>query len=188
MVESVAPALVASDFLNGFQDSQALLRHPEGDSYGALVYSVCHGKSSALCGVYSSLAGVVYTRKIDRVPVFQVSSCPMKRTPLSRKTPIRKRNAKRMAKRKLKYWGPPGYVEFVKGKRCCACHKGHPECAHEPSRAAGGTWKDIVPLCSGCHRTRPGAVHQIGRSEFEKRNRVDFDEVKARLLREWQSL
>jgi hypothetical protein len=111
---------------------------------------------------------------------------PMKRTKLSRRSPIKRVNKARKKRRAVKYWGPEGYVEYVKGLRCCACHSPRGvECAHEPSRAAGGAWTDIVPLCDGCHRTRPGAIHQIGRAEFEKRNRLDLEAVKEKTLAGW---
>ena len=114
----------------------------------------------------------------------------MKRSPLPRrKKPIKAVNKERKARLSPKKWGPKGFVEYVKTFwRCCACHAANPECAHEPSWGSRkGTWKDIVPLCSGCHRTRPGAIHQIGRAEWELKNRMDLEEVKARVQAGWEA-
>lgn len=111
----------------------------------------------------------------------------MRRSELFRRTPIKRVNKGRKARLREQQWGPPGWVQFVKSQRCCACHGPYPEAAHEPSRGAGGTWKDIVPLCAHCHRTRPGAIHQIGRRLFEEKNNLDLEEVKARLLDKWDT-
>src|ERR1022692_4640964 len=44
-----------------------------------------------------------------------------------------------------------------------------------------------VPLCADCHTQAPGAYHRAGRGTFERRNRLSFASIVARLNREWQA-
>lgn len=82
----------------------------------------------------------------------------MKRSPLKRKTPLR---ARRPATRKSGRVRDPGYMQRVRGLRCCAftlwpwaiCD-GSVEAHHAGARAAGRKADDdtCIPLCTGHHR------------------------------------
>lgn len=56
------------------------------------------------------------------------------------------------------------------------CRPMHPEPHHEPSRGAGGTDRDTVPLCHAHHMER----HRVG-PEFWGRYGLDVEKIKARL-------
>jgi hypothetical protein len=72
---------------------------------------------------------------------------------------IRKRNAKRKAKRFLSDFGGKDYLEYVKSFSCaiCGANKNWSVAAHLTSRGAGGKAEDTVALCrtrygiEGCH-------------------------------------
>ena len=80
----------------------------------------------------------------------------MRRTPLKRKSWIRRSNPARKAKRYARDFGP--LADYVRGLDCCACGAAGPvDPAHVRSRGAGGhAWTDdgrgnIIPLCRACH-------------------------------------
>lgn len=127
----------------------------------------------------------------------------MKRSPLTRRTPlertgyIKKRNAKRADLRRARDFGPQS--ELCRRCECVACFaewfaKHYPEDPpptrvlefteprgtvphHIPSRGAGGTDADTVPLCTRHH----DESHAIGQDSFWSRCGVDPEAVKARL-------
>lgn len=90
----------------------------------------------------------------------------LSRTPLRRgaapkkRTPLKKVNRARKARRFAEDFGGKAYLEFLHGLECAIC--GAPceltEAAHVRSRGAGGKAEDLVPLCGtrwgilGCHR------------------------------------
>ena len=92
----------------------------------------------------------------------------MKRTPLRRKTrlqakaPLRRSgrvkpaNPARKRRAFARHFGSSERVAWVNA-HACLCGGKHPACsgrtvnAHVRSRAAGGTWRDIVPLSWVCH-------------------------------------
>lgn len=80
----------------------------------------------------------------------------MKRGYLERRTPIRRANPERKAKRYARDFGP--LADYVRGLDCCACcQPGPSDPAHVRSRGAGGhAWTDegdgnLVPFCRACH-------------------------------------
>jgi hypothetical protein len=94
----------------------------------------------------------------------------VKRTPLERRTPIRKANSKRKASRFATAFGSRERVEAIKAMPCCVCGSRPSENAHIRSRAAGGTWQDIVPLCRAHHREQ----HDIGLATFQERHAINL--------------
>ena len=81
--------------------------------------------------------------------------------PPKRKTPLRKRNAKRAAARLARNFGPQ--AAWCRACYCQMCGKPPPcDPHHEPSRSRGGSDEDTVPLCRACHRRR----HQMGARAF----------------------
>ncbi len=98
----------------------------------------------------------------------------MKRSPLKRKTPLRRRNEERIARRRERDFGE--LAEFVRGLPCCACGDHAPsDPAHIKSRGAGGhAWNEdgtgnIIPLCRACHTEQHssgwGSIFRFGRPQ-----------------------
>jgi hypothetical protein len=119
----------------------------------------------------------------------------MKRTPLARttplaqgpgperRTPIKARNPKRRASRWTIAFGSPERVGKIRALPCCACGRLPSENAHVVSRSAGGTWRDIVPLCggpAGCHALQ----HRVGIETVQREWGVDLRALADRLARE----
>jgi hypothetical protein len=97
----------------------------------------------------------------------------VKRTPLKRKSWIRRSNPDRKAKRYARDFGP--LADYVRGLDCCACGAAGPsDPAHVRSRGAGGhAWTDdgrgnIIPLCRACH----GRQHAKGWSALDPGGRA----------------
>ena len=107
----------------------------------------------------------------------------MRRSPLppgeppKRKTPIKRTNRRRKAKRFVDGFGSPERVAWIQAMPCAACGAIPSECAHVRSRGAGGGWADIVPLCAPCHR----AQHSEGVATFAARRGLDLDAVARRV-------
>lgn len=99
----------------------------------------------------------------------------MKRTPLYRRTPLRRRNLKRLARLRAKTFGPQ--AARCRELPCCVCDRAPSEPHHVRSRGAGGTDADCVALCRACH----DEVHRIGIDSFGERHGVDL-RTEARVL------
>jgi len=99
----------------------------------------------------------------------------MKRTPLNRKTPIKKANAKRKRTRFARAYASGDNVARIQAMPCVVCGRAPSEAAHVRSRGAGGTWRDIVPLCRDHHRIQ----HAMGIRSFEERFDVDLAAIAA---------
>lgn len=87
------------------------------------------------------------------------------------RAPIRKRNQKRLAERRLEQFGTPEQTAMINAMSCCCSEapRPHPACtggwsdpSHIVSRAAGGTIRDQVPMSRGCHN----AWHQHGQDAY----------------------
>ncbi len=86
-----------------------------------------------------------------------------------------------------KQYGAAPYVEALH-KEGCAVSGCSPtstsrrkiECAHHPSRAAGGTWRDMIPLCYYHHRVQ----HDVGVVTFETHYGIDFKAVATAMVLE----
>lgn len=72
-------------------------------------------------------------------------------------------------------------ADYIRQLPCIACHAAAPSDPHHVrSRGAGGTSKDLVPLCRHCHT----ALHQMGAKTFASRYDVDL-RAKADLYEAW---
>lgn len=86
--------------------------------------------------------------------------------PLRRSTPLRARNPKRAAKRLAENFGPQ--AKLCRRLPCCVCEHtsekqiGESVPHHDPTRAAGGTDRDTMPMCTPHH----AQVHVQGRTTF----------------------
>ncbi|RUP35810.1 MAG: hypothetical protein EKK60_16890 [Gordonia sp. (in: high G+C Gram-positive bacteria)] len=100
-----------------------------------------------------------------------------RRSPLKRKTRLAPVNRKRAAARRAEAFGGRG--EAVRGMACLVgqgCH-GRIHAAHVRSRGAGGTRRDLVPLCELHHREQ----HQRGIRTFEAAHGLDLSGEAARV-------
>ena len=83
-------------------------------------------------------------------------------------------------------WHGPGgekdsHREFVRAVGCLLARSGCAytvEVHHVKSRAAGGTYRDLVPLCLYHHRS----VHDMGRDTFAARHDIDLAAEAAHLF------
>lgn len=84
----------------------------------------------------------------------------MKRTQLKRKTPLRKVNPKRRAKRKAEQFA--AQAELCRRLPCAACGRPGPsDPAHVISRGAGGGDRgNVIPLCKSDPRTGYVGCHE----------------------------
>jgi hypothetical protein len=74
------------------------------------------------------------------------------------------------AERYARDFGP--HAEWIRAQQCSvpACTVPHCDPHHVRSRGAGGTSRDLVPLCREHH----GQVHHYGRITFENMYRVNL--------------
>jgi hypothetical protein len=104
---------------------------------------------------------------------------------LKRGNRIPKVNPKRKAKLFALQFHSSAYVEFVHSAPCAVrgCERGPIQCAHVgKTRANGGRWYEIAPLCPVHH------LAQEGRTEwFNARYGVDLMEIAFRLAADWKA-
>lgn len=91
-------------------------------------------------------------------------------TPLRTRAPLRPVNPERLERRRARQFGPPGYRAWLLAHECIPCGKPSFEMAHVISRARGGTWRDCVPMCLGCHRLQ----HRSGWLELARKTGWHF--------------
>lgn len=119
----------------------------------------------------------------------------MKKSPLERRTPVKKRNAKRAKKAHAEQFGPPGFVEFVHEYGCIIAREKGPlsgcggpvEAAHVRNRREG--WKNnVVGLCRDHHTAAPGSFHFLGSAgAFDKRWNTDLDLWACAVTAKWEA-
>ena len=99
------------------------------------------------------------------------------------------RKRERRAERLERVWGPPGFVAFVKARRCDACDRvatfARPNEMHHEPPGSRRTWLRTCTLCGDCHTSGPGARHTVGVETFWSRVGKDPDEVTAAVQDEW---
>jgi hypothetical protein len=127
----------------------------------------------------------------------------MKRSPLRRRKPLKPRQglkatgspgtprkpsaasvARREARKRRRWerqFHSEEFVLFVKWLECVYCGRTPCEVHHEPTRSAGGTWKDTSPLCWECHPYR----HKVGVKTFWGATCLTPEESNARTHRLW---
>ena len=91
-----------------------------------------------------------------------------------KRTPMKRRNVKRSKKRYQEHFGDK--AAFVRSHACCVCDRPGPsDPHHHPSRGAGGTSADLVPLCRAHHNE----FHRRGAETFQAEHGVDLKRVAA---------
>ena len=111
----------------------------------------------------------------------------MKRTPLARKTALRKVSAKRRAYRASKEGQEAlEHMKKVKMLHCVICAAPPPSDAHHCLSGRYGTRKasdfEVISLCRACHLDGPNAIHRNKRA-WEERNGPDHSYLP--LIAEW---
>lgn len=103
-----------------------------------------------------------------------------RRSPLKRKTRLAPVNPKRAAARRAEAFGERG--EAVRAMACVVGQgcRGRIHAAHARSRGAGGTRRDLVPLCELHHREQ----HQRGIKTFEADHGLDLAGEAAKVAAE----
>jgi hypothetical protein len=101
-----------------------------------------------------------------------------KRNPLKRKTPL-KPNQRRKAERFQLAFGDKG--EWVRQMNCVVCGRLPSVAAHVKSRGAGGTAKDLVPLCPNHHFEQ----HAVGIRTFDRLHDIDLTTLAAEYEERW---
>ena len=101
---------------------------------------------------------------------------PLQRTaPLRRKTGVRRFNRARLAKRRAVTFG--AQAQWCRTALCCVCNRTPADPHHEPPRSVGGRDRDTVPLCRQCHDER----HCVGLNEFQQRHGIDLRGLAAEI-------
>jgi cytochrome c553 len=107
----------------------------------------------------------------------------MKRTPLTRKTPMR-RTGPIKAKRKAKPAAERNHHAIVATLPCIGCGAWPVEVhhvRHDGRTSITRNHRLVVPACSVCHRTGPNAIHTIGHPAFNALHGVDQYEIARQL-------
>lgn len=107
----------------------------------------------------------------------------MKRTPIQRKTPVKKINGKRKAANFQRAYGGGERAEWVKRQPCLICGHTPSENAHVPSRSGmsrKGDAEHVVPLCTWHHTgSFFASLHALGKSGFNDEHGIDLDHEAA---------
>lgn len=109
----------------------------------------------------------------------------MRQTPLKRRTPIKALNRERLDERFKKAFLSKERVEYIRWLGCAVpdCRKTPCENHHVTSRAAGGSYKDVIPLCEAHH----SEIHAVGKITFAKRYGLDLVECARETDEAWES-
>lgn len=91
------------------------------------------------------------------------------------------RKRERGARRFVEHFLSAERVYFVQGLPCVRCGKGPCANHHEPTKATGGTYLDLSPVCHPCHNWR----HNIGVITFWKSVGVTYEESNAATEAAW---
>ena len=77
----------------------------------------------------------------------------------------------------------PEFVEWSKMQPSAVSFRYPTVCAHNPSRAAGGPWRDITPLTDSEHREQ----HAQGVETFQAVHGINFEQTNAQHTRAWET-
>lgn len=101
---------------------------------------------------------------------------------LTRKTPLRPKNPDRAKERWERAFHSRERVRWVSRRPCLVCGRRPSQNAHVKSRAAGGTYRDVVPLCRYHHRRQ----HEVGIETFQGMYTLDLAAEARRVDDEWE--
>lgn len=102
-----------------------------------------------------------------------------------RKKRLRRTNTERKKALFEKQYGNDDYVAALHKEGCqipdCRPTSGSRseiQCDHTPTRAAGGTWRQMVPLCLYHHRLK----HDVGVESFQAFYGIDLDAIATAMV------
>ena len=106
------------------------------------------------------------------------------RRPLRSLHGVKPVNKERRAKLREIQYGPDDFVFWVHALSCIVpgCTNRDVEEAHVRSRAAGGSWRDVVPMCKSHHRRS----HTAGILTFERETGLDLVACADAVQRRWK--
>ena len=97
---------------------------------------------------------------------------------------IKRINAKRRRSSWLKRFGSKAYRAMVRAMSCLVpdCQRSPIDAHHHPTVGAGGTYRDLTPLCSGIdgHHTE---FHSTGQATFQKKYGLDIKAAAEKIYR-----
>ena len=64
------------------------------------------------------------------------------------------------------------YLKAIQEMPCLVCRRSPCHAHHHPTKGAGGTWRDLTPLCPVCH----GEFHSQGQRTFQEKHGLDLRE------------
>lgn len=102
------------------------------------------------------------------------------KTPLYRNTPMKAVNPERNAKRYARDFGSK--ADWIRDKPCLVCGTKPSDPHHWPTRGAGGTSKDLIPLC----RTHHVEFHTMGVDTWQDTYQRDIDIETAIYHQQWR--
>lgn len=107
---------------------------------------------------------------------------PRERKPRKRIRPV---NRERLSRRREVQYGPAGFLDWLHSLGCSvpSCGAADIEAAHATSRGAGGTWEDLLPLCTRHHRMQ----HDKGVKSFERYVGFSLEDVAASVHQRWRA-
>ncbi len=95
-----------------------------------------------------------------------------------KRSPLNPYNRKRRKKLYEKNFGD--YAAIIRAMPCCVCGRRPPsDPAHVRSRGAGGTKRDLVPLCRRCHDEQGHGI-----KTFQRKHDIDLVALAASLWEE----
>ncbi len=68
------------------------------------------------------------------------------------------------------------YAAIIRAMPCCVCGARPSDPAHVKTRGAGGTKKDLVPLCRRCHTEQGNSI-----KTFQRKHDIDLVALAASL-------
>jgi hypothetical protein len=98
----------------------------------------------------------------------------------------RRSKRERRAAKFVEHFHSPGFVYYTHQQLCVVpgCPARDIDAAHERSRRAGGTWRDVFPCCHGHHMEQETG----GIRTFERRYRIDLKASAAAHAARWEAM
>ena len=91
-------------------------------------------------------------------------------------------NARRKAEKFARQFHSAEFVEWSNIQPSAVSFRWPTVCAHNPTRGAGGTWRDITPLTDSEHKEQ----HAHGMETFQRKYGIRFEQTNAQHTRAWE--
>lgn len=99
-------------------------------------------------------------------------------------SPLRSVNSERRRRRYARNFSDK--ADWIREQPCDVCGRRPSDPHHHPTVGAGGTKRDLMPLCRDHHTLGPDAYHRLGAVTFAKRHDLDLAARTALWERRWQ--